>query len=87
MVESLKHFDCNRIWVLDRCTDNSEELLKELGEFYIKTPDNLLMHLVKNFQNLWHLKMGLSQIYQMNLPQMILCKLICKKGILPDNCR
>ena len=40
MLDSLKcFFPCyRRIWVLDRCTDNSEKMLKALGEEYYKTP-------------------------------------------------
>ena len=30
-----------RIWVLDRCTDDSEHILQEAGEFIVKTPDYL----------------------------------------------
>ena len=39
MRDSLIMYPCNRIWVLDRCTDNSELILSELGENYIKTPE------------------------------------------------
>jgi glycosyltransferase involved in cell wall biosynthesis len=40
MLDSLKHFfpDCRRIWVLDRCKDNSAKQLKSLHEEYYKTP-------------------------------------------------
>ena len=41
MYNSLKAYPYRRIWVLDRCTDNSEELLRTLGEEFIKTPDEL----------------------------------------------
>ncbi|MCK9542137.1 MAG: hypothetical protein M0R03_08915 [Novosphingobium sp.] len=41
MYDSLQHIECNRIWILDRCTDNSEEQLKELGERYVNTFNSL----------------------------------------------
>ncbi len=42
MYEALRPYDSgNRIWILDRCTDNSEKLLQQLGEKYYKTPENL----------------------------------------------
>jgi hypothetical protein len=42
MQQSLLHLDANRIWVLDRCSDNSENTLNELGERYIKTDASLI---------------------------------------------
>ena len=44
MLESLKKFfgDSRRIWVLDRCTDNSEKKLKRYKEEYHITPSNLI---------------------------------------------
>ena len=41
MLQSLKPYPYRRIWVLDRCTDDSESQLKELGESYVKTDDSL----------------------------------------------
>lgn len=39
MIDSLNKFipDAHRIWVLDRSTDDSVDILNDLGEFYIKT--------------------------------------------------
>lgn len=41
MRDVLHGFPAQRIWVLDRCTDDSEKTLQELGEFYVKTDDSL----------------------------------------------
>ena len=41
MRNALREYPYRRIWVLDRCTDNSEKLLHSLGEEFVKTPDNL----------------------------------------------
>ena len=41
MYESLKNIKGNRVWVLDRCTDDSEDILIKLNEKYIKTPEYL----------------------------------------------
>ena len=42
MYKSLHEYPYARFWVLDRCTDDSENRLIELGERYIKTPGNLM---------------------------------------------
>lgn len=40
MLDSLKPYpQYKRIWVLDRCTDNSKEQLHATGEFFVETPD------------------------------------------------
>ena len=41
MYHSLKPYPYQRHWILDRCTDNSEQLLSSLGEEYTKTDSNL----------------------------------------------
>jgi len=55
MYNSLLHIPSKRIWILDRCTDDSEEILQKLGEFYIKTPDCL-----KGRQTSFSRNLGLS---------------------------
>ncbi len=42
MYDSLREYSYSRFWVADRCTDNSVSILKELGEKYILTPNNLI---------------------------------------------
>lgn len=42
MLSSLSRYNYRRVWVLDRCTDNSEEVLKSANEFYVTTPNNLV---------------------------------------------
>ena len=41
MYTALREYPFNRIWVLDRCMDNSEEQLKKSGERYLKTKGTL----------------------------------------------
>jgi hypothetical protein len=41
MLFSLRHINAKRIWVLDRCTDNSVEILKKYNEYYVETPSHL----------------------------------------------
>ena len=41
MYHSLKPYPYQRHWILDRCTDNSEQLLSSLGETYTKTDSTL----------------------------------------------
>ena len=39
MLSSLKPYpQFKRIWILDRCTDNSKEQLQAAGEFFVETP-------------------------------------------------
>ena len=42
MLASLSPYGFKRIWVLDRCTDESESFLMEHNEFYVKTPADLV---------------------------------------------
>ena len=42
MYNSLRQYPYSRFWILDRCTDNSESTLRELGEKFITTPTNLV---------------------------------------------
>lgn len=39
MLHSLLPYRYERIWVLDRCTDDSSSILSEHGEYFVKTPD------------------------------------------------
>lgn len=41
MYNSLQHFPAKRVWVLDRCTDDSKKKLKKLKEFYVETPSDI----------------------------------------------
>jgi len=52
MCSSLKHIDVKKIWVLDRCTDYSRELLTECGQFYVETNPNLTGRRVSSVRNL-----------------------------------
>jgi len=52
MLQSLKHYPCKRLWVLDRCTDDSENQLKEFGESYVKTDDSLYGRQTSHARNL-----------------------------------
>lgn len=52
MLSSLLEYPYERIWVLDRCTDNSEKLLKSLDETYIKTDDTLMGRHTSTARNL-----------------------------------
>lgn len=58
MLESLKSLVPNskRIWVLDRCTDNSEELLKQFNETYVKSNPR-----IKGRQTSYARNLGLSK--------------------------
>lgn len=55
MYHSLKPYPYQRHWILDRCTDNSEQLLSSLGEAYTKTDSNL-----KSRQTSYCRNLGLS---------------------------
>lgn len=39
MLQSLRMYNYERIWVLDRCTDDSENQLRKSGEYFVKTPE------------------------------------------------
>ncbi len=41
MLNSLLQLDAKRVWVCDRCSDNSVSLLRSLGETVITTPSSL----------------------------------------------
>src|SRR5690554_5809690 len=58
MLESLKSLmpNSNRIWVLDRCTDDSEKQLKKAKEIYYKTHGHL-----KGRQTSYSRNLGLSK--------------------------
>ena len=42
MYNSLREYPYSRVWVADRCTDNSVAIVRELGEKQITTPTNLV---------------------------------------------
>jgi hypothetical protein len=52
MINSLKEYSFNKIWVLDRCIDNSAQILQDNKEFFIKTPDYLKGRLTSLARNL-----------------------------------
>lgn len=41
MLDSLKKYNFKRVWILDRCIDNSKQLLLEKDEYFIETPEYL----------------------------------------------
>jgi len=52
MYDALKEYPYPRVWILDRCTDNSEAQLKELGERYQKTKKTLKGRQTSHARNL-----------------------------------
>jgi hypothetical protein len=52
MYASLLQYPFNRIWILDRCTDHSEQLLREIGETFFKTDENLQGRQTSHARNL-----------------------------------
>ena len=52
MWNALHEFPAGRIWVLDRCTDESEKRLRELNEFYVKTDESLTGRQTSHCRNL-----------------------------------
>lgn len=55
MYNSLKEYSFRKIWILDRCSDNSEEILDSLSEEYYTTDSNL-----KGRQTSYSRNLGLS---------------------------
>jgi len=41
MYRSLNPYSYRRVWILDRCTDDSDKQLQELGEYFVKTNNSL----------------------------------------------
>ena len=52
MYDTLKEYPYPRVWILDRCTDNSEAQLKKLGERYQKTKKTLKGRQTSHARNL-----------------------------------